>query len=658
MQINYSKLRVTWKNNLNNIYKENTIIGVGQEAVINFSSESISNIYVNFEVDGEVYTDLVQIERNIIHVPFKTDVLKKGTHKLEIVAYLKNGDVVPSPTFSYYVEDAIENPNGITAETNYPILIQLLEEIEEWNEDAKRKEIERQENENTRISNENTRVSNENTRKSNEDSRQQYETQRRVEEDERLTDEQVRVNAENIRIANENERLRKEIERQNAEELRQIAYNSSLYGRMDEAEDRLNEAESQLAQTTKNIDNAIYFVTPEMFGYVHGEDSTEALNKAISYCKTNGAKLICKDITLFSDIDFRRIKLEITGVLKLGIYNCKLGNNSAQPNAPEQFINSVSQDTEEYQLKILGAKGQRITILYCPKLKFELLPGNTTDSMAYSIFDIHRCPDIWIGNGDDTTTGTLWFNENTINLKRASKFKMTGSYQHNNNIINGGCFEGSACIELEKGTNNIFRDIRFEGSPTAIFHSGTSHNYIFNSWISYYRTNSVAITNYGVDNKVIYTQLEPRFINYNIDTQDYTDGHFTSVSYDEATDSLVVPAWKTYFKSPFMEFKSGATFHPKMLGGVMGRVRIRVFDENFIELTDIEDNCAILTGVGNMQPGEAIPQTSGWSSYTLELRTNPDERIKYIRYELYSASKLSFKKLNINITTGDLYYYV
>ena len=78
MQINYSKLRVTWKNNLNNIYKENTIIGVGQEAVINFSSESISNIYVNFEVDGEVYTDLVQIEKNIIHVPFKTDVLKNN----------------------------------------------------------------------------------------------------------------------------------------------------------------------------------------------------------------------------------------------------------------------------------------------------------------------------------------------------------------------------------------------------------------------------------------------------------------------------------------------------------------------------------------------------------------------------------------------------
>ena len=207
----------------------------------------ISNICVNFKVNDDFFTDLVEINGNVIHVPFKTDVLKKGTHQLEIVAYLKNGDVVPSPTFSYYVEDAIENPNDITAETNYPILIQLLEEVEEWNENVKRKEIERQENENTRISNENTRISNEDTRISNETNRRQYEDTRRIEEDERLTLEEQRQNAELQRIANENERLRKEIERQNAEELRQIAYNSSLYGRMDEAEDRLNQVDSQLA---------------------------------------------------------------------------------------------------------------------------------------------------------------------------------------------------------------------------------------------------------------------------------------------------------------------------------------------------------------------------------------------------------------------------
>ena len=50
---NYSKLKVIWRNNLNNIYKENTIIGVGQEAVINMDENGISTIYVNFKVNND-----------------------------------------------------------------------------------------------------------------------------------------------------------------------------------------------------------------------------------------------------------------------------------------------------------------------------------------------------------------------------------------------------------------------------------------------------------------------------------------------------------------------------------------------------------------------------------------------------------------------------
>ena len=246
---NYSKLKVIWKNNLNDIYKDNTIIGVGQEAVINMDENGISNIYVNFKVNNDFFTDLVEINGYVIHVPFKTDVLKKGTHQLEIVAYLKNGDVVPSPTFSYYVEKSLKNTDDIKADTHYPVLIELLEKVEEWNEKIPYQEEQRIANENERKSNEINRQSNENTRISNETNRRQYEDTRRIEEDERLTLEEQRQNAELQRIANENERLRREVRRQDNEQNRIIRFN--------EMEAMVAEVEGELEQKVNKKDRKI-----------------------------------------------------------------------------------------------------------------------------------------------------------------------------------------------------------------------------------------------------------------------------------------------------------------------------------------------------------------------------------------------------------------
>lgn len=249
------KVLATWDISIQNLYKDITLIQQGISCKLNISLRSISRVTVNYKVGNEYVTDLctIDLDNNKVIVPFKKNVLEVGTHALELVCHMKNGDVLPTPNYSYTVTKSLTNDNDITEEDAYPVLIGMIQELTEKenviqaNEEARANaemyrdmaEDERQNAEAQRKANENTRISNENTRKSNESSRQQYETQRRAEEDERLTDEQVRVNAENIRIANENERLRKEIERQNAEELRQIAYNSSLYGRMDEVEEQL-----------------------------------------------------------------------------------------------------------------------------------------------------------------------------------------------------------------------------------------------------------------------------------------------------------------------------------------------------------------------------------------------------------------------------------
>jgi len=440
-----------------------------------------------------------------------------------------------------------------------------------------------------------------------------------------------------------------------------IDTNAAMTAHKNEVSEELELLNTFDERVTRNT-NAIHYVTPEMFGYVHGEDSTQALNDAIKHCRDTGAKLVCDSITLFADVDFRRIKLEINGTLNLQTFICKLGNNSAHALGPDQYVHNVDQATTDYQLKILGAKGQHITINEAPYLKFEMSPAATESSMAYSRFDFIRISNIWIGNSSEEDTGTLWFNENVINLRRCVSFKMEGTYHHNNNIIIGGTFEGSSVIELDYATNNVFKDIRFEGSPDIICHSNASHNYFFTTWISYYRRPSVTITNEGIDNKVIYNQLEPRFYTYEIDTADYSDGHFKGVTYNEEDDTLNVSAWKTYFRSPFMPYVPGTSMYAAIIGERgMGRIGIEVYDENFnnisSEITD-DNTWALLNGAGRLQPGEALPQTGyGFASNTLELRQCYDDRVKYVTFRIYSATTYKFKRLHVRITAANDMYY-
>ena len=43
---------------------------------------------------------------------------------------MKNGDVKASQTYTYYIEKSLENANSVEAETNYPILITLVNNVQ------------------------------------------------------------------------------------------------------------------------------------------------------------------------------------------------------------------------------------------------------------------------------------------------------------------------------------------------------------------------------------------------------------------------------------------------------------------------------------------------------------------------------------------------
>ena len=128
------KFNVFWKKNLGTLYKDNSIDTVGKEANVDIDLKQVHNIYATFKVGENSFTDLVEIvdiETGLINIPFKTDVIKLGTNELELVANMKNGSVMPSQTYTYTIDKSLENPNSVEAETNYPILIELLQKVGE-----------------------------------------------------------------------------------------------------------------------------------------------------------------------------------------------------------------------------------------------------------------------------------------------------------------------------------------------------------------------------------------------------------------------------------------------------------------------------------------------------------------------------------------------
>ena len=130
MQINFNQL---WKKDLGLIYKEASI-DRGKQFKVDIYLKEVKNIYANYKVNNKHFTDsieIVDIENNIINVPFRSSVLEKGKHELEIIAVMKNGNVLPSSTFTYTVNESLENGEPIEAETNYPVLINLINSVED-----------------------------------------------------------------------------------------------------------------------------------------------------------------------------------------------------------------------------------------------------------------------------------------------------------------------------------------------------------------------------------------------------------------------------------------------------------------------------------------------------------------------------------------------
>lgn len=119
---------------IGNIYKENSVDVDGKEFVVDIDLGDVSSIYANYSVGDRTFVDnveVIDVEAKKIRVPFKTDVLSIGTNSFELVAIMKNGDVMPSATYKYIVSKSLDTGDGIQADSNYNILVSLINTVDE-----------------------------------------------------------------------------------------------------------------------------------------------------------------------------------------------------------------------------------------------------------------------------------------------------------------------------------------------------------------------------------------------------------------------------------------------------------------------------------------------------------------------------------------------
>ena len=108
------------------LFKENEVDIDGCEANVNIDLTKVDHVKINYKVGDDRYTDdvLIKDERTIM-IPFKSDVVKKGTNEFEVVAYMKNGDIKISQTYSYGIAESIgsgQGPTGDNGETGkFPV---------------------------------------------------------------------------------------------------------------------------------------------------------------------------------------------------------------------------------------------------------------------------------------------------------------------------------------------------------------------------------------------------------------------------------------------------------------------------------------------------------------------------------------------------------
>lgn len=142
---------VYFKEKLGTLFKSNEFVSHGIKANTNINLQDVESMKICYLVDDMYLEDDISIldeEKRLIEIPFKSEVLKSGNHEFEIKAYMKDGCEKVSQTYIYNIEKGLfEVFNAIYGHLheNKSVLDSITsEDIKNWNEKATKEFVKEQ----------------------------------------------------------------------------------------------------------------------------------------------------------------------------------------------------------------------------------------------------------------------------------------------------------------------------------------------------------------------------------------------------------------------------------------------------------------------------------------------------------------------------------
>jgi hypothetical protein len=328
-------------------------------------------------------------------------------------------------------------------------------------------------------------------------------------------------------------------------------------------------------------------------------DDTAAINAAITACP-NGETLHFPDRTFktTATINLRSKAVDAAGATITGYHTdiiVLLGGVSTSSNAPPQNIFTVSRNggaTSTPDIRVLGAKGQHVTVDWCNFIQFYADTDDATaGSIGYSTFHLKYANRVELNtNPSPAGSATQWINENTFYINRADHILIDGTYPHNHNYFIGCTLEGTynppgvttPLIDLQVGVSNYFLRVRGEGVLGVVFARGTSDCIVERGYVAgshrYASGLNAAVQNDGdmCGVRHVFDKYAPDKLLVGFDYQTLTlaGGRYNVPGVSNVainTDNLTAVGFALVYESPKLAVSAGgATFDYALTGWVAG----------------------------------------------------------------------------------------